>query len=89
MLTRLFVAQPLRPVRRACAVPPQLTSVTALAYETYLALLALNKTWQTNRTRHALGKRTSLMSLLVRDNIVYFFLYVSPAHKYPTRFGSC
>lgn len=45
-----------------------------LAYETYLALLALNKTWQTNRNRHALGKRTSLMSLLVRDNIVYFFL---------------
>lgn len=45
-----------------------------LAYETYLAFLALNKTYQTNRTRYAMGKRTSLMHLLVRDNIAYFFL---------------
>jgi hypothetical protein len=45
-----------------------------LAYESYLALLAINKTVQTNRTRMAVGKRTNLMSLLVRDNIVYFVL---------------
>ncbi|KZV77957.1 hypothetical protein EXIGLDRAFT_719172 [Exidia glandulosa HHB12029] len=45
-----------------------------LAYETYLAFLALNKTYQTTRSRHALGKQTSIMHLLVRDNIVYFFL---------------
>lgn len=47
----------------------------ALAFETYLAFLALNKTYQTTRTRYAMGKRTSLMHLLVRDNIIYFFLY--------------
>ncbi|KZW02619.1 hypothetical protein EXIGLDRAFT_732875 [Exidia glandulosa HHB12029] len=45
-----------------------------LAYETYLAFLALNKTYQTTRTRYAMGKRTSLMHILVRDNIAYFFL---------------
>ncbi|KAH7104964.1 hypothetical protein BKA62DRAFT_431288 [Auriculariales sp. MPI-PUGE-AT-0066] len=45
-----------------------------LAYESYLAILAINKTFQTNRARLALGKRTNLMSLLVRDNIFYFLL---------------
>jgi len=55
--------------------PPDIAVVliAPLTFETYLAFLALRKSFQDN-ARRAVGKRTSLMSLLIRDNIIYFFL---------------
>lgn len=53
-----------------------LSRILALAYELYLCALAVYKVRQNASGDNNLGSR-SLISVLGRDSVVYFFMYVA------------